>query len=84
MDMMDLGLVLGVRIPPKFKVPIFDKYIGATCAKTHVKSYYRKMFVYSDDEKILMHFFQDRLSGASLEWYMKLERMYIRTWRYLV
>lgn len=66
MDMMDLGLVLGVRIPPKFKVPIFDKYIGATCAKTHVKSYYRKMFVYSDDEKILMHFFQDRLSGASL------------------
>lgn len=36
MDMMDLGLVLGVRIPPKFKVPVFDKYTRATCPKTHV------------------------------------------------
>ncbi|XP_050876948.1 uncharacterized protein LOC127080680 [Lathyrus oleraceus] len=84
MDMMDLGLVPGVRIPPKFKVPVFDKYIGATCPKTHENAYYRKMSAYSDDEKLLMHFFQDSLFGASLEWYIKLERMYIRTWIDLV
>lgn len=42
------------------------------------------MAAYSDDEKILMHFFQDSLSGASLEWYMQLERMHTRTWRELV
>lgn len=30
-----------------------------------------------------MHFFQDSLSGASLEWYMQLERTHIRTWREL-
>lgn len=84
MDMMDLGLVPGVRIPPKFKVPVFDKYTGATCPKTHVKAYYRKMSAYSDDEKLLMHFFQDSIYGASLDWYMKFERMYIHNWRDLV
>lgn len=31
-----------------------------------------------------MHFFQDNLTGASLEWYMHLERTYIRNWRDLV
>lgn len=31
-----------------------------------------------------MHFFQDSLAGESLEWYMHLERMYIRNWRHLV
>lgn len=79
MDLTDLGLVPGVRIPHKFKVPSFDKYTGLTCPKTHVRAYYRKMSAYSDDEKLLMHFFQDSLAGASLEWYMQLERTYIRS-----
>src|SRR3954469_23482558 len=50
MDINDLGLVPGVRIQPKFKVPCFDKYNGATCPMTHVKAYYCKMSVYSEDE----------------------------------
>ncbi|XP_058756894.1 uncharacterized protein LOC131630119 [Vicia villosa] len=68
MDINDLGLVPGVRIPVKFKVPFFDKYNRATCPMTHVKAYYRKMSVYYEDEGFLMHFFQDNLAGASLEW----------------
>lgn len=84
MDLTDLGLVPGVKVPPKFKVPVFEKYNGTTCPKTHVRSYYRKMSVYSSDEKLLMHFFQDSLSGASLEWYMQLERIYVQNWRDLV
>lgn len=84
MDLTDLGLVPGVRIPPKFKVPSFDKYTGLTCPKTHVRAYYRKMSAYLNDEKLLMHFFQDSLAGASLYWYMQLERTYIRNWRDLV
>lgn len=78
MDITDLGLVLGVRVPPKFKVLVLDKYTGTTCPKTHVQAYYRKMSAYFEDERLLMHFFQDSLAGASLEWYMHLERMYIR------
>ncbi|XP_058741044.1 uncharacterized protein LOC131613387 [Vicia villosa] len=84
MDISDLGLVPGVRVPPKFKVPDFEKYKGNTCPKTHVRAYYRKMHVYSEDEGLLMHFFQDSLTGASLEWYMRLERTHIRSWRDLV
>ncbi|XP_058768767.1 uncharacterized protein LOC131642543 [Vicia villosa] len=84
MDISDLGLVPGVRVPSKFKVSDFEKYKGNTCPKTHVRAYYRKMHVYSEDEGLLMHFFQDSLTGASLEWYMRLERANIRSWRDLV
>lgn len=84
MDVIDLGLVPEVRVPPKLKVLVLDKYNNTTCPKTHVKAYYRKMFIYSKDERLLMHFFQDNLSGASLEWYIHLERTYIQNWRDLV
>ena len=80
-DVADLGLVPGVRVPSKFKVPIFDKYHGNSCPKTHAQAYFRKMVAYSDDEKLLMYFFQDSLAGASLEWYMRLDRAHIRCWR---
>ena len=73
-------LVPRVVIPPKFKVPDFDKYKGTTCPKTHLRSYCRKMAAYTDNEPLLMHFFQDSLTGASLEWYMQLERTHVSTW----
>ena len=84
LDLSDLGLAPRVRLPPNFKVPVFDKYNGATCPKTHITAYFRKMAVYTEDERLLMHFFQESLTAASLEWYMHLERGHIRTWRDLV
>ncbi|XP_050918322.1 uncharacterized protein LOC127135723 [Lathyrus oleraceus] len=39
------------------------------------------MVAYFDDDRLLMHFFQDSLSGASLDWYMQLEGTHIHTWR---
>ncbi|XP_050890749.1 uncharacterized protein LOC127096189 [Lathyrus oleraceus] len=83
LDAVDMCLVPDVKIPPKFKVPSFEKYQGVTCPKTHIRAFCRKMAAHSSDEKLLMHFFQDSLSGASLEWYMQLERTHIRTWREL-
>ncbi|XP_050890704.1 uncharacterized protein LOC127096137 [Lathyrus oleraceus] len=83
LDVFDMCLVPDVKIPPKFKVPSFKKYQGVTCPKTHIRAFCRKMAAHSNDEKLLMHFFQDILSGASLEWYMQLERTHIRTWREL-
>lgn len=67
MDLVDLGLVPDIRVPAKFKVPEFDKNKGTTYPKTHTGAYYRKMFAYSDDEKVVDAFFQDSLSGALLE-----------------
>ena len=80
-DANDLGLVPRVKVPPKFKPPVFEKYNGTTCPKTHATAYYRKMSVHTEDEGWQIHYFQDSLSGASLKWYMKLERSRIRSWR---
>ena len=55
--MAKLCLVPYIVIPPKFKVPDFDKYKGTTCPKNHLKMYNRKMGAYSKNEKLLMHFF---------------------------
>ena len=50
--MEDLCLIPDVVIPPKFKVPDFDKYKGTTCPKNHLKVYCRKMGAHTKDEII--------------------------------
>ena len=64
--MEDLCLVPDMVILPKFKVPEFDKYKGTTCPKSHLKVYCRKMGACAKDEKLLMHFFQESLTGAAV------------------
>ena len=78
-DMAELCLVPDVVIPPKFKVPDFDKYKGTTCPKNHLMMYCQKMRAYSKDEKLLMHFFQESLAGAAITWYTNLEASRIRS-----
>ena len=43
LDFEELGLVAGIVIPPKFKVPTFAKYDGLSCPKMHLRSYVRKI-----------------------------------------
>jgi len=83
-DAAGLCLVPDVVIPPKFKVPKFEKYRGAICPKSHLVMYCRKMAAHAHDEKLLMHFFQESLTGTSLNWYMHLESVKIQTWKDLV
>ena len=79
-DALEMGLVPDVVIPLKFKVPSFGKYKGITCPRNHLRMYCRKMHAYAQDQKLMIHCFQDSLSGASLDWYMQLERVHIQTW----
>ncbi|XP_050909030.1 uncharacterized protein LOC127122787 [Lathyrus oleraceus] len=58
LDAADTCLVPGVKIPPKFKVPNFEKYKGVTYPKTHIRDFCRKVAAHFDDEKLLMHFFK--------------------------
>ena len=83
-DMAELCSVTDVVIPPKFKVPDFDKYKGTTFPKNHLKVYYQKMGAYSRDEKLLMHFFQESLAGAAVTWYTNLEASQIHSWKDLI
>ena len=60
-----LCLVPDVVIPAKFQVPEFEKYRGATCLKSHLTMYCRKMAAHAHDDKMLIHFFQDSLAGMA-------------------
>jgi hypothetical protein len=80
-NMTNMGLVEGIVIPQKFKVPTFDKYNGSSCPETHIQAFVRKISAYTMDQKLWMYFFQDSLSGGSLEWYTKLRSSDIKSWQ---
>jgi hypothetical protein len=65
-------------------VPEFVKYTGTQCPVTHLKAYYNKMAEVVDNEKLLIHFFQDSLSDAALTWYMRLDNAKVKKWKDLV
>jgi hypothetical protein len=75
----DLCLVSNFKIPPKFKVPEFEKYKGNYCPQSHLVMYARRMSTQMDNHQLLIHYFQDSLTGAALKWYMGLDSTRIRT-----
>ncbi|XP_045795586.1 uncharacterized protein LOC123890085 [Trifolium pratense] len=70
LDLANMCLVPDLLLPPKIKVPDFEKYKGLSCPKNHLIMYSRKMASFANDDKLMMHCFQDSLTGASLNWYM--------------
>ncbi|KAI5445315.1 hypothetical protein KIW84_013520 [Lathyrus oleraceus] len=80
-NMSNMGLVEGIVIPQKFKAPTFDRYNGNSCPETHLQAFVRKISAYTMDQKLWMYFFQDSLSGGSLEWYTKLKSSDIKNWQ---
>ena len=76
-DSTNLCLVSDLTVPAKFKVPEFEKYKGHTCPKEHLTMYFRKMAAHEKNDKLLIHYFQDSLTGASLKWYISLKRDHI-------
>jgi len=80
----EMCLVPNVVIPKNFRVPEFVKYTGTQCPITHLKAYCNKMAEVVDDEKLLIHFFQDNLSDVFLTWYMRLDNTKVKKWKDLV
>jgi len=64
--------------PKKFRVPEFVKYMRTQCLITYLKAYCNKMTKVVDDEKLLIHFFQDSLSDATLTWYIRLDNTKVK------
>lgn len=64
----------GLLIPAKFKTPNFDKYEVHSFPKCHLIVYYRKMVAHVEDDKLMIHCFQDSLRGASSKWYLSLDQ----------
>ena len=68
-DACKMSLVPNLVLPPKFKVSTFDKYDGTKCPSTHLYMYCRKMTRYTRNDKLLIHCFQESLSGSAIRWY---------------
>ena len=79
-DASKMSLVPDLVLPPKFKVPTFDKYDGTKCPSAHLYMYYRKMTGYTSNDKLFIHCFQDSLTGSATRWYNLLSRDQIRAW----
>ena len=68
-----------MKVPTKFKVPKFERYKENSCPRDHLVMYIRKMSAHTDDQRFLIHFFKDSLTGAALKWYMSLDSRNIYT-----
>ncbi|XP_058733002.1 uncharacterized protein LOC131604585 [Vicia villosa] len=78
-EVNDLCLVPNVRVPAKFRLPELEKYKGNSCLQSHLIMYVRKMSMHTEDQRLMIHYFQDSLSGAALKWYMGFNSTHIRT-----
>ena len=79
-DAYKMSLVPDFLLPPKFKVPTFDKYDGTKCHSAHLYMYCIKMMGYTSNDKLLIHCFQNSLSGSATRWYNFLSQDQIKSW----
>ena len=77
-------LVPNIIVPKNFRIPEFIKYTGLECPNTHFRSYCNKMVEVIYDDKLLIYFFQDSLTGFALSWYMRLDNAKVKKWKDLV
>ncbi|XP_012448857.1 uncharacterized protein LOC105772059 [Gossypium raimondii] len=81
MDVKDFSLVSDLVLPPKFKMPEFEKYNGTSCPEAHITMFYRRMTGYINNDQLLIHCFQDSLVGSAARWYNQLSRANIYSWK---
>ncbi|KAL4318445.1 hypothetical protein GQ457_18G008040 [Hibiscus cannabinus] len=81
MDVRELSLVSDLELPPKFKMPEFEKFDGTSSPSAHLTMFCRKMTGHVNNEELLIHCFQDSLKGSAARWYNKLNKSQIRSWR---
>ena len=79
-DAYKMSLVQDLVLPPKFKVPTFDKYDGTKCPSTHLYMYCKKMTGYISNDKLLIHYFQNSLGKSTTRWYNLLSRDQNKSW----
>ena len=80
-DPRELNLVPDVVIPPKFKMPKFEKYDGTKYLENHLATYCNKMAGHARNEDLLIYVFYESLTEIATQWYMELKKDQIPTWR---
>ena len=77
-------LVPNMVVPKMFCILELFKYTRTECPVTYLKTYFNKIMKAVHDDKLLIHFFQDSLSGAILNWYMRLQNTNIHNYKDLI
>ena len=80
MDYQTFSLFPNVRLPPKFKMPVLDKFDGTDCPQSQLKMYMRAMQPLGAMEEMLAQMFQNTLIGAALRWFLNMEDNRARNW----
>ena len=55
LDLRELSLIPDVVLPPKFKMPKFEKYGGTKCPEIYLAMYCHEMARHAYNEKLLIH-----------------------------
>ncbi|GKV18318.1 hypothetical protein SLEP1_g28716 [Rubroshorea leprosula] len=79
-DISSLCFFPNIQLPHKFKLPEFDKYNSTGCPYAHLTMYCRKMAPYANDEKLMIHYFQDSLIGLADAWFLTLDKSKVKSW----
>ncbi|GKV38976.1 hypothetical protein SLEP1_g46822 [Rubroshorea leprosula] len=79
-DISSLCFFPKIQLPHKFKLPEFDKYNGTGCPYAHLTMYCRKMAPYANDEKLMIHYFQDSLTSPADAWFSTLDKSKVQSW----
>ena len=80
MDYQSPSLFPDARFPPKFNMPVLDKFDGTGCPKSYLKMYMRAMQPLGATEEQLAQMFQNTLTGAVLRWFLNLDDARARSW----
>ena len=80
MDYQSLSLFPNGRLPPKFKIPILDKFDRIGYPKSHLKMYMRAMQPLGAIEELLAQMFLNILIGAAFRWFLNLDDARARSW----
>ncbi|GKV30632.1 hypothetical protein SLEP1_g39424 [Rubroshorea leprosula] len=79
-DISSLCFLPNIQLPRKFKLPEFDKYNGTDCPYAHLTMCCRKMAPYANNEKLMIHYFQDSLVGHVDAWFSTLDKSKVKSW----
>ncbi|XP_030444408.1 uncharacterized protein LOC115666904 [Syzygium oleosum] len=81
-DQFSRGLahIVKVQVPKKFKAPEFNKFDGLSCPKVHLQYYTTRMAPHADNVPLMIHTFQDSLTGPPLQWFVLKKIHSLKTW----
>ncbi|XP_077223062.1 uncharacterized protein LOC143856681 [Tasmannia lanceolata] len=72
-NMSDFSLFPGVTLPPKFRMPDFDKYDGTGCPSSHLRSFISNLEGYGLSPEQIAKVFPMSLAGVAKKWFLHLK-----------